>query len=161
MWFKPCLTCLLELMKILFMLVNLEMLIVIGVGMISDEYCPSCHDEILEVNIAMMKWSIFIVIIVSLVYCEHKNGIRELCPICYDTITDLAILEPCLHKFDYHCIMPWLNISSRCPYCTQGASHIRHYHEWWKYRNHTVYEEVNLIMSTYNCSKWLTTINDR
>ncbi|KAH9216329.1 hypothetical protein DL95DRAFT_460202 [Leptodontidium sp. 2 PMI_412] len=59
----------------------------------------------------------------------------ENCTICFEVITTLCILQPCEHKFDMDCIMPWLisvysndrdERALRCPLCRQGIDTIRH-----------------------------------
>ena len=57
------------------------------------------------------------------------------CTICFDEITTLCILQPCNHRFDLDCLMPWLvsvyreshdESTLRCPLCRQVIDAIRH-----------------------------------
>ncbi|KAH7419144.1 hypothetical protein BKA64DRAFT_751456, partial [Cadophora sp. MPI-SDFR-AT-0126] len=57
------------------------------------------------------------------------------CTICFDRISTLCILQPCDHKFDMDCLMPWLvsvyteshdESTLRCPLCRQVIDTIRH-----------------------------------
>ncbi|KAH7342871.1 hypothetical protein BKA65DRAFT_595913 [Rhexocercosporidium sp. MPI-PUGE-AT-0058] len=59
----------------------------------------------------------------------------ENCTICFEAITRLCILQPCGHRFDIDCIMPWLihvyagtrdESTLRCPLCRQVIDTIRH-----------------------------------
>ncbi|KAG4431428.1 hypothetical protein IFR05_013097, partial [Cadophora sp. M221] len=61
--------------------------------------------------------------------------VPENCTICFEIITTLCILQPCDHKFDMDCIMPWLRSvyrdslderALRCPLCRQVIDTIRH-----------------------------------
>ena len=43
---------------------------------------------------------------------QHAN-----CSICLNPITNRAVLEPCCHEFDYHCVAEWCQDHDTCPYC--------------------------------------------
>ncbi len=47
----------------------------------------------------------------------------EECSICLQSMMpgDLVRLLNCRHQFHDHCLMPWLIIQSRCPYCLKGV----------------------------------------
>lgn len=46
------------------------------------------------------------------------------CAICLDTVSSRAVLEPCLHEFDFVCIDEWTATHDTCPVCRQAASNI-------------------------------------
>ncbi|PVH89817.1 hypothetical protein DL98DRAFT_565080 [Cadophora sp. DSE1049] len=57
------------------------------------------------------------------------------CTICFEEISTLCMLQPCDHKFDMDCLMPWLvsvyteshdESALRCPLCRQPIETIRH-----------------------------------
>lgn len=41
------------------------------------------------------------------------------CSICFDKITDRAVLVPCLHEFDQQCANGWVKDHNTCPLCRQ------------------------------------------
>jgi len=63
-----------------------------------------------------------------------KNKSRELdlplsalCPICYDSINNLANLDNCNHDFCKSCIMEWSKKTNLCPMCKKEFKKILYY----------------------------------
>lgn len=46
------------------------------------------------------------------------------CVICRDYLSARAVLDPCLHEFDFLCIDTWTQSHDTCPICRQFATSI-------------------------------------
>lgn len=48
------------------------------------------------------------------------------CPICLDTLDDVAYVKPCFHKFCFGCVLRWSKTKAECPLCKQVFQSILH-----------------------------------
>ncbi|XP_062457433.1 E3 ubiquitin-protein ligase Topors-like, partial [Rhea pennata] len=48
------------------------------------------------------------------------------CPICLDTLDDIAYVKPCFHKFCFGCVLRWSKTKAECPLCKQVFQSILH-----------------------------------
>lgn len=52
---------------------------------------------------------------------------NENCSICLQEMSDLAMIHPCNHAYDFHCIRRWSVLSRSCPLCKQDIQYIDHH----------------------------------
>ncbi|XP_068776593.1 E3 ubiquitin-protein ligase Topors-like, partial [Struthio camelus] len=48
------------------------------------------------------------------------------CPICLDTLDNVAYIKPCFHKFCFSCVFRWSKTKAECPLCKQAFRSILH-----------------------------------
>ncbi|XP_058106129.1 E3 ubiquitin-protein ligase RING1-like isoform X3 [Magnolia sinica] len=53
------------------------------------------------------------------IHVDRRNSEKEVCAVCLDEIRarQMVINLPCSHTYHSHCLLPWLNVHSHCPYC--------------------------------------------
>nr|XP_027201576.1 E3 ubiquitin ligase rnf-5-like [Dermatophagoides pteronyssinus] len=58
---------------------------------------------------------------------ESKTTDQEKCPICLETIMEMAIIDGCYHQFCFGCLYQWTFIMkhNRCPFCRNHIDTIR------------------------------------
>ncbi|XP_058106131.1 E3 ubiquitin-protein ligase SGR9, amyloplastic-like [Magnolia sinica] len=52
-------------------------------------------------------------------HVDRRNSEKVVCAVCLDEIRagQMVINLPCSHTYHCHCLLPWLNVHSHCPYC--------------------------------------------
>ncbi|XP_058106124.1 E3 ubiquitin-protein ligase SIRP1-like isoform X2 [Magnolia sinica] len=53
------------------------------------------------------------------IHVDRRNSEKVVCAVCLDEIRarQMVINLPCSHTYHSHCLLPWLNVHSHCPYC--------------------------------------------
>ncbi|RWS20145.1 E3 ubiquitin-protein ligase Topors-like isoform X2 [Leptotrombidium deliense] len=63
----------------------------------------------------------------------------ESCSICYATITNKAVTDPCEHSFCFDCIRQWMRHNNQCPLCRQICEQVK-----YNFRSETDFDRLTV-----------------